>query len=116
MFARFLSLALLLALTSCATETPYGSLMEQSTGGYVDRKISENEYEVQVRGNHKTSHDRLIEYFHKRATELCGSDEYESDIKKEYNTVVNDAVFTGYYFIPASRHDYPHVTGNVTCE
>jgi hypothetical protein len=110
-------LFLAIFLISCvATPTKYGPLLEQGKEGYIDRKTGEKKYEIQVRGNGLTDHITLEGFFHRRASELCGSDQYESTLKREYNTTLHAAIYTGYTFIPARRDDFPHVTGEVRCK
>lgn len=120
----FSLILLLLCITACVAKTPtaYQPLPmkevfhENNNGGYIDRQLSEQEYEIQVRGNQYTDHALLVEYFHRRAAELCGSDHYQATLKEEYHSTIQHPVYAGYYFIPANRYDIEHVTGKVLCK
>lgn len=108
--------AVSLLLSGCANipvATPYQPL--KNSEGYISRKISENEYEIQVRGNSITTHPTLVNHFNRRATELCGSSNYRSKFSESRYSQFHDAVATRYYFIPNSTSDLPYVSGKVTC-
>lgn len=45
-------------------------------GGYASRQTGENEFEVFFGGNRFTSIETVEKYWHRKAKELCGSDNY----------------------------------------
>lgn len=68
-------LGLLLSL-GCAT--PYQP--KGFTGGYADFIVRDGMYCITVNGNGYTGRDTLMEYWHRRARELCGGDyDFQSD-------------------------------------
>lgn len=71
---------LVLALAGCAT--PYGprGLM----GGYDERRLSEDEWWLEVSGNGFTSGTTLRYYFERRARELCGGPYTTPQISSEW--------------------------------
>ena len=105
-----------LLLASCATPTPTEYGPSKGGGlGYVDREIAPKRYEIQFRANSVTSSYTMERYFHRRATELCHGDNYDSAIKHEKEMQIHDGQLTGYAFIPTTKSALPFVTGEVTC-
>ncbi len=78
----FLTFAMMAALIGCGT--PYQPLQRgviSPGGGYASRQIGENEYEVFFGGNGFTFMETVKEYWHRKARELCGSDNYEPNVE-----------------------------------
>ena len=74
---------LLFNLTGCARmlalETPYDKARwYDGVGGYEDEKISDGIYKIKFTGNAITASEKILSYWHRRATELCNGN-YESD-------------------------------------
>jgi len=60
-----------LALSACATATPYQAIGETSVrGGYADERISENRFRVTFAGNTMTSRDTVEMYLLYRSAEI----------------------------------------------
>jgi len=71
----------LLALTSCATPTPYqplGSGDSRASGGYSDQQLSADRYRVTFVGNTLTSRQTVENYLLFRAAELTLQEGYTS--------------------------------------
>ncbi len=66
-------------LAACAAVTPYQALDAQGFG-YHDEVIGENRFLLTYSANPDTSDQRLSEYWHRRARELCGSDRYRAEM------------------------------------
>jgi hypothetical protein len=63
-------------LTGCAT--PYQP--KGFKGGYSDFVVRDGVYGITVNGNGYTGRDTLMQYWHRRARELCGGDyDFQSD-------------------------------------
>jgi hypothetical protein len=107
-----------LILTGCSTpkSTPYQPL--EKGEGYTSRQL-EDGHEIQVRGNHVTTHATLENHFHKRAKEICHPKDYKGEISKEVLTNVKDAEFSAYghaySYTPTTISQLPYVTGQVKC-
>jgi len=114
---KYCILLMIIFISACAkTPTKYEPMLGNQSTGYTERQIAEGSYEIQVRGNVVTTYPTLEDYFHRRASELCGSTQYSSDITEETNLVIRDGVLTSYLFIPTSMAQLPHITGTVQCE
>jgi hypothetical protein len=75
------------------------------TGGYDDTKVREAEHFIEVRGNAFTSKTTLVNYFHRRARELCaqeGFDDYsysattEAEVGRTGSTYTANSRTTAY--------------------
>jgi hypothetical protein len=77
----FAALALsVVALAACETATPYqplGAPGTQATGGYFDRQIETNRWQVGFKGNDLTSRETVERYLLYRAAELTVSQGYD---------------------------------------
>ncbi len=105
-----------LFLSACSQEkTKYGSSVEQGEG-YIDRKIGDNKYEIQVTGNANTTYYTLENYFHRRAKELCKFRPYDYNTEKEQKTQIKDGTLRLPVYIPTQKFELPMITGEVTCK
>jgi hypothetical protein len=95
-----------LLLVSCATSyQSYGM-----TGGYKDKKLGPNKFEVYFQGNGVTSIEKVTEYWHKRAFELCeGGYDYEF-LENGHD---DNTIYAGATPIFVS---YPTIIGVVECK
>ncbi|MEJ2362502.1 MAG: hypothetical protein P8Z75_14005 [Gammaproteobacteria bacterium] len=98
---------LVAAAFGCASVTPY-----QPAGsgpfGYHDAHIKGNVYYVEVRTNYVTSHTTTMEYFNRRAKEVCsenGYSDYEIRGLKDLTTqavagsaIINNPQIAGYIY------------------
>ena len=103
-----------LALSACQsrlTSTPYQPLKHGE--GYVSRQLSNNTHEIQVRGNVVTTIETLKMHFHRRASELCRSSNYKSDMKDHETTDIR--LVQGYNYAYRSLEKMPYVSGTVRC-
>lgn len=107
-------LVALLAGSLMACSAPYKRQDQGISGtGYDDVRIGPNQYRISVTGSGFTSYDRLGEYFHRRAGELC-RDEYS--IKEVRQTKTTHATnFTAGGRIAALPRILPVVEGEVYC-
>jgi len=101
--------AVFLLLTGCAGPTPY----QRSDGGqgYSDHEVVPGVYDVSFLANTKTPRWTVLEYWNRRAAELCGGqDRYEVlglNTSGE-NVVVNTPTLLNVYNLPA-------VEGRIRC-
>jgi hypothetical protein len=100
---------LLLLITGCAT--PYQKM--GFTGGYEDTHLKANTYYVNVQTNAYTSQITAVQYFHRRAKELCLENGYEDyRISNERDT---SGAFGTYGGGAASVAQKPGFAGYVEC-
>jgi len=80
--------------------------------GYTDEKISDGVYRVTYEVNGHTSSQDALRYWHQRATELCGSSDYDHDEKltTHNHQTYNPASYT------YTDHLFPYVEGTVKCK
>lgn len=80
----FLRLGIFFMLVGCIS-TPYQPLQTGKNewgflvgpgGGFSSRQIGENEFEILFGGNRFTSMKTVERYWHRKAKELCGSENY----------------------------------------
>ena len=83
---------MILFCNGCAT--PYVKLGKN--GGYSDKKLSDNRYEISFQGNTRTSDKKVRKYFKRRCAEIAQKNNYtyfaiiESSDKIIYTTVVDE--------------------------
>ncbi|HQS83711.1 MAG: hypothetical protein B7Y25_03185 [Alphaproteobacteria bacterium 16-39-46] len=108
--------ALMGILVGCQApiSTPYQPL--KNNEGYVDRKVSENCYEIQVRGNYLTTYPTLVNHFNRRANELCKGNIHKITIVEEKTTSINDGQITGHVYVSTTVSSLPYVVGQVICK
>ena len=101
-FNLFLAVFAGLALTACATSTPYGPATRGGFG-YTDQRIDGNRYRVTFRGNSSTSREQVENSLLFRAAELTvqnGFDHFivvENDTEaKSYFTTLYGPAYTGF--------------------
>lgn len=66
-------------LLAAGCATPYQPMLHEGSfpaGGYTSRQIGEDEYEIYFTGNRFTSPDRVKEFWHRRAGEVCAPRDY----------------------------------------
>ena len=101
-------LGLCAVLSACATgyqkKTAWDGL------GYTDEKISDGVYKVTYLVNAKTPPQDALKYWHMRAKELCGSDNYKHDEKQTVHVNRNMGLYG-----TTTYHNFPYVVGTVTC-
>ena len=101
-----LAILAMYALYGCATPyKPYGSL-----GGYLDKEIAPNVYQVEYHGNGYTTYEAIEGHLRQRAGELCKSRGFhmgpiERTAKLERNP-------NALWII----HKFPVVTAEVRCK
>lgn len=102
-FNNLLVLCLGVIVSGCST---YGAKGTYDGGtGYTDRKIEENKYWVRFDGIEYDSQERLEEFWRKRASELCGDNNFTGKPKHK----VKKGGYPGFNI-------YPRVEGNVACK
>jgi hypothetical protein len=80
---RFVLILAVLSVTAgCAT--PYQPLGD--SGGYADEKVGEGTYNLVYVASGETDVMEIYRMWHRRATELCGSDKYDHDVTMSVNT------------------------------
>lgn len=92
-----------LGLYGCAT----GYQKSGFTGGYKEKLIGENQYELKYQGNGTTSAATVENYWHRRAQELCGSSEYDFIFTDTSSNIV---------YIQYGSFEHPKRIGIVTCK
>src|SRR5688572_4922432 len=86
------------SLIGCATG--YGEY--GWTGGYKEKPIGENKFELTYHGNGATSKAAVSEYWHRRAKELCNNGEYSS----EFLDTQSNIAYSQYATV-----EHPKITG-----
>ena len=110
---RFVLLAIVLVLTGCSgiPYAPKGTTVYQ--GGFTDKRIAEKEYFVRFEGNGYNTMPQVVEFVRRRATELCGSSDFEASIR-EY---ISSHSATGYAsgMVYPSQHRFPNAEAQIKC-
>lgn len=99
------------ALVSCGCATTYQPM--GLTGGYEESVISPGVYELYFLGNGATNKKSVEEYWHRRASELCGG-EYAHEYTTTTRKLSGGAAYAGGTLVPFSV-SYPQLRGIVTC-
>ena len=100
----------LCALSACATS--YGPLtVWGGTGGFTDKKISDGKFYIESLVNVSTGPAKALEYWHKRASELCNGKDYENDVVL---TIHKNSNYGGTPGV-VTQHDWPLAKGTATC-
>jgi len=76
---------LLLGLILAGCATPYRA-QSGSGGGYSDEKLGEGSYKIRYVASGETEVMEVYRMWHRRATELCGSDKYQYDVAMKLTT------------------------------
>ncbi|MEP2101714.1 MAG: hypothetical protein ABJP02_09405 [Parasphingorhabdus sp.] len=76
---KITALMLTLVLVACATATPYQPNIygQKVSGGYSDKRLTDDRYRVDFAGNIFTSRDRVEGYLLYRAAELTDQNDYD---------------------------------------
>ncbi len=82
------------------------------TGGYSDKKIDENKYYIESLVNVPTGPAKAIEYWHRRAAELCLGKDYTHNVEVITQRKMNYGGVPGYY----TNHYWPLAVGTATCK
>jgi len=96
-------LFVVLILSGCAT----GYQKYGWTGGYKEKPLGENKYELTYQGNGTTSYATVSEYWHRRAKELCNDGEYSH----EFTNTESNIAYSQYIAV-----EHPKIIGIVTCK
>ena len=72
------AMLLCVLLYACSSYGPYQKGAYYSTG-YLDQEISPGIYRIAFHGSDYDNDQKLIEFWHRRARELCGSDTYKGE-------------------------------------
>jgi hypothetical protein len=105
---KYIAIASTLFLTACVT-TPYQKAgFLSSTGGYEDEQLSEGVYFIKSKVNANTKPQISIDYWHRRAAELCGHSEYKAEVSTSFDTNVNPDPYS-------STSQWPIASGKVFC-
>lgn len=99
-----------LLFTACAT--PYQA--SGALGGYSEKKIADNKYELQFLGNKYTDMNVIHEFWSRRASELCNGKPYNGkstsgQLEKSAGMLAPNGVFLPMEF------SYPLAKGTVEC-
>lgn len=107
MLYRLSILLFTMTLLGCAGPAPY--VQKGSTSyqfgylfGYSDKKLSEGVYSVRFEGNVYNTMPEVVEYVKRRAAELCGSSDFEAEIRQFHRMRTEVSP------------DYPHGKGILT--
>lgn len=101
-----------LSLSLCACATSYGPQSPLGgTGGYTDKKIAEGKYYIESLTNVPTGPAKALEYWNRRASELCGGKPYTHDAVLSTDRKAN-------YAGPGitTYHNWPLVKGTAICQ
>lgn len=81
-------------LVSCQTSYKAKSMLDGL--GYQDKKLKDDVYQILYKVNAMTPKQRALDFWHVRATELCGHSNYfaEANLSKKTNIPYRTAVYT----------------------
>lgn len=113
-FLAGLSSAALIALSACATPTPYQPVEARTgvSGGFSEQRLTTDRYRVTFAGNGVTSRDTVENYLLYRAAELTVQNGYDSfilaerDVERDRRVVVDRPFHAGRfgYWGPSWRY------------
>lgn len=111
----FMGILLVSIFVSGCSSTPYQPM--GFTGGYKDTHIKGNLYFVEISTNGYTDQTTAVQYFHRRAKEVCVENGYKDyKISGERDTSTQMAVGSyGGGSVSASTINKPGVSGYVEC-
>jgi hypothetical protein len=112
---RRTAFALLLVILSGCTGVPYapkGSTIYK--GGYSDKKLSEGEYLVRFEGNGYNTMPQVVEFVKRRATELCGSSDFDATVRQFFTSDTEMGFVGGSVY--SSQHRFPNAEAQVRCK
>jgi len=100
-----------LVVTACGVTTPYQkSGFFSGTGGYEDRQVEDGVYFIKSKVNANTPAKTALEYWHRRAAELCGHTSYKHEIEQIFDTNTN------YGASMTTSHQWPVASGHAYCK
>ncbi|TLU61361.1 hypothetical protein FE810_15225 [Thalassotalea litorea] len=106
--SKILILIPLMFLAGCVT-TPYQKTgFFSSTGGYEDKQVSDGVYFIKSKVNANTKPKVALDYWHRRAKELCGHSNYKAEVTSTFDTNVNPDPYS-------STSQWPISQGLVNC-
>ncbi len=106
--------AVIISVTSLAGCATYKSSESGfSKIGYEEKKLDDGSYQLTYYGSGFSKHDELIELWHKRAGELCGGRQYESETKNEHWFSDGYTVLPPFFF--KSEASAPSIEGKLRC-
>lgn len=108
---RYILVPIILTLLGCAT--PYQP--KGVTGGYEDKKVSENQYELAYQVNALTQKSMVETFWHKRASELCSGGKYEYKYTK-VGAIRVSVVSSSSGYVPVAGFEHPRIEGIVICK
>ena len=77
-FIVFLLTIVLLLVGSCTGPTPYQKAEGQGGFGYSDYHVKDNIYHITFTGNVETDWEAVVDYFNRRAKDVCDGQGYPS--------------------------------------
>jgi hypothetical protein len=81
--------------------------------GYDQIKISENEYALEYYGAKSDPYEKLEEFWHRRAEEVCKSKNYQADFSR--GTYEGKTLLLLPPFIYYDKEDWPLIKGKLRC-
>ena len=115
MIKKILSSILIICAIAGCSGVPYapkGSTIY--AGGYSEEQLGDRRYLVRFEGNAYNTMPEVIGYVKRRATELCGLNEYDIEIR-EYISTHQEVGYAGGVVYPSTHH-FPNAEGKVTCK
>jgi len=104
---RSLQALMCIICAGCSLATPYKPLGSVVPEGYRNEKLDEKTFLITFEANPNTSKELVESYWHRRATELCGSNAYISEMEVKMRSG---------QFSANKRSKYPYATGTATCK
>lgn len=97
-------------LSGCAA--PYATMGTKGySGGYDDKILAPGHFAIKIRGNAYNSKEKNEEYFHKRASELSGGQEYE--FKMTHTTTKESQFYQSGAMGGVTFHEFPILYGEI---
>lgn len=78
MMTRIILLLIVSTLVSCQTSYRAKSMLDGL--GYQDKKVTDDVYQILYKVNKVTPKQKVLDFWHVRATELCGHENYFADV------------------------------------
>ena len=84
-------------------------------GGYSEKKIDKNKYFLRYEATKDTRYQLVEEYWFRRATELCGSENFETDMGGGFGAT-DTFIPAGGVLVPKRYYNRPVIEGVVRCK
>jgi uncharacterized protein YceK len=109
----FILISIIVIISGCATASYKSREAGFTNYGYEENKIDENKYSISYYGAKSDSYEKLEEFWHMRAKEVCHSTNYQANVKRE--TYEGKTFILLPPFVYYDNSGWPLLKGELTC-